>query len=137
MSAWDPRTGIYRDLSGAAAFDKRLRRTHSCITAWGRHIITGSPTLARAAQMSTPEQLAEALEITFDLFDAGLDIMRQNLKRADPSAADDEIDRRLVRWLHERPGAEAGDCGPTRGVTVACEPAQNGGSPDRCGPSEG
>ncbi len=62
--------------------------------------------------MATPDELAEALEITFDLFDAGLDIMRQNLKRADPLAAEDEIDRRLVRWLHERPGAEAGDCGP-------------------------
>jgi hypothetical protein len=62
--------------------------------------------------MATPNEIAEALETTFDLFDVGLDLMRQNLKRADPSAADEEIDRRLVEWLHQRPGAEAGDCGP-------------------------
>jgi hypothetical protein len=60
--------------------------------------------------MATTDEIAEALQTTLDLFDAGLDLMRQNLRRADPSATDDEIDDRLVNWLHERPGAEAGDC---------------------------
>lgn len=60
--------------------------------------------------MATTDEIAEALQTTLDLFDAGLDLMRQNLRRADLSATDDEIDDRLVKWLHERPGAEAGDC---------------------------
>jgi hypothetical protein len=47
---------------------------------------------------------------TLDLFKAGVDLMRQNLRRRDPTADEAEIDRRLDRWLHERPGAESGDC---------------------------
>lgn len=54
--------------------------------------------------------LAEAFQVTLDLFDFGVEVMRQNLKRAYPSATDDEIDDRLDAWLHERPGAEEGDC---------------------------
>jgi hypothetical protein len=69
--------------------------------------------LEEAPRIDHYGDLAEAFRTTFDLFDAGLDLMRQNLKRADPSANDDEIDRRLVKWLHERPGAEVGDCGPS------------------------
>jgi hypothetical protein len=60
--------------------------------------------------MATTDEIAEALQTTLDLFDAGLDLMWQNLRRADPSATDEEIEDRLVKWLHERPGAEVGDC---------------------------
>jgi hypothetical protein len=55
--------------------------------------------------------LAEAFQTTLHLFDFGVQLMRQNLKRAYPTATDEEIDARLDAWLHERPGAEAGDCG--------------------------
>lgn len=51
-----------------------------------------------------------ALRGTLDLYDLGLALMRQNLRRADPTATDQEIDQRLQRWLHNRPGAEFGDC---------------------------
>jgi hypothetical protein len=50
------------------------------------------------------------LRAAFDLFEAGVEIMRQNLRRAYPNADDQEIDARLREWLHHRPGAEFGDC---------------------------
>jgi len=44
------------------------------------------------------------------LFETGLDLMRQNLRRSHPEAGDEEIERLLHDWLLERPGAESGDC---------------------------
>jgi len=44
-----------------------------------------------------------------DMFTTGVEIMRQNLKRATPDASPDEIGRRLTAWIRTRPGAEAGD----------------------------
>ena len=52
---------------------------------------------------------SDAFRTTLDLFGTGLDLMRQNLRRDYPQADDDEIDRRLRQWLHERPGAASGD----------------------------
>jgi Rv0078B-related antitoxin len=43
------------------------------------------------------------------LFQAGILLKRQNLKRAYPQASEDEIDRHLKTWLETRPGAEQGD----------------------------
>ena len=56
--------------------------------------------------------------MTLDLFETGLELMRQNLRRDHPDASGDEIDPRLRAWLHTRPGAEYGDC-PGQPVTVA------------------
>ena len=55
--------------------------------------------------------------MTLDLFQTGVEVMRQNLRRRHPEAHDKEIERRLAEWLHERPGAESGDC-PGRPVDV-------------------
>ncbi len=52
---------------------------------------------------------SDAFRTTLDLFTAGVDLMRQNLRRNYPEADDDEIDRRLRQWLHDRPGAASGD----------------------------
>lgn len=52
---------------------------------------------------------AERLRIALDLHDAGVEMMRQNLRRLHPDADEGEIERLLLRWLHERPGAEHGD----------------------------
>jgi hypothetical protein len=66
----------------------------------------------------TTASIAAAFRTTLDLFETGLTLMRQNLRRADPQASDAEIDRRLREWLHKRPGAELGDCaGPLLDVT--------------------
>src|SRR5262245_3325911 len=61
--------------------------------------------------MSQPaEQLAaERLRLAFDLFATGEAPMRQGLRREHPDATDAEIEARLIAWLQERPGAEAGD----------------------------
>ncbi|HWW83710.1 MAG TPA: hypothetical protein VNZ26_08925 [Vicinamibacterales bacterium] len=59
---------------------------------------------------STTQSVADAFRTTLDLFDTGLDLMRQNLRRTHPEASDDEIERLLREWLLVRPGAESGDC---------------------------
>ena len=51
---------------------------------------------------------SDAFRTTLDLFTAGVDLMRQNLRRNYPEADDDEIDRRLRQWLHDRPGEAPG-----------------------------
>ncbi|NQW02589.1 MAG: hypothetical protein HQ485_01015 [Acidobacteria bacterium] len=57
------------------------------------------------ATQSPPWSLAVAL----DLFEVGVALMRQNLRRQFPAADDQDIDRRLHDWLRHRPGAEQGD----------------------------
>lgn len=57
--------------------------------------------------MSTEE--AARLRTALSLFDDGVALMRQNLRRAHPDASEAEIERRLRLWLRERPGAEHGD----------------------------
>lgn len=47
--------------------------------------------------------------VVFDLNEAGLAIMRANLRRRHPRATESEIEGLLVRWLRERPGAPGGD----------------------------
>ncbi len=41
-----------------------------------------------------------------DLFETGVNLMRQNLRRDYPDATEREIDDRLKTWLRHRPGAE-------------------------------
>ena len=65
----------------------------------------------------SPSSAAEAFRTTLDLFETGLDLMRQNLRRSRPDAGDEEIERLLREWLLERPGAESGDC-PGRPVDL-------------------
>ena len=59
---------------------------------------------------STTPSIADAFRTTLDLFDTGLELMRQNLRRSHPEAGDDERERLLRDWLLDRPGAESGDC---------------------------
>ncbi|HXW04050.1 MAG TPA: hypothetical protein VD833_02375 [Vicinamibacterales bacterium] len=53
--------------------------------------------------------VVEAFRSTLDLFQTGVDLMRQNLRRQHPEAGEEEIERLLRAWLLERPGAESGD----------------------------
>ena len=52
---------------------------------------------------------ADRLRMTLDLAEAGIDMMRENLRRRHPRADGVELERLLVAWLQERPGAEMGD----------------------------
>lgn len=53
---------------------------------------------------------AERFRTTLALFEAGVAMMRQNLRREFPEADESEIRERLTAWLRHRPGAEYGDC---------------------------
>lgn len=59
--------------------------------------------------MPSSQEARGALSVTFDLFDTGVRLMRQNLRRQHPDVGEAEIDRLLGEWLRHRPGAEAGD----------------------------
>ena len=54
--------------------------------------------------------VADAFRATLDLFETGVELMRQNLRRRHPDAGEAEIERLLDEWLLHRPGAESGDC---------------------------
>ena len=43
------------------------------------------------------------------MFEVGVSLMRQNLRRTHPAASEAEIESKLSAWLLERPGAEHGD----------------------------
>jgi hypothetical protein len=49
------------------------------------------------------------LRLALDLFDTGEAMMRQRLCRLHPDWTPGRIEEAVGRWLHERPGAEAGD----------------------------
>lgn len=55
------------------------------------------------------ETMARRLELTFALFDSGVDMMRQTLKRRHPSLNGEEIEQMIFEWLRTRPGAAHGD----------------------------
>lgn len=55
------------------------------------------------------ERFKRNMEITFDLYQAAEDMMRQNLRRRNPDATDEEIEEGIRQWLRHRPGAEYGD----------------------------
>jgi hypothetical protein len=55
------------------------------------------------------EKAAARLRMALDLFETGVEMMRQKLRRDHPDLADHEVEARLGSWLRERPGAEFGD----------------------------
>ena len=52
---------------------------------------------------------AERLRIALDLHDFGVKLKRQNLRHRFPDSTDQDIEAKLLEWLHTRPGAEHGD----------------------------
>ena len=59
-----------------------------------------------ATELTPAQKLAMAL----DMFEYGCAVMRENLRRAHPTADDARIEALLRDWLRTRPGAEFGDC---------------------------
>ena len=51
----------------------------------------------------------QKLRLAFELFDAGVSLMRQKLRREHPELPAERIDQLLAEWLSTRPGAEHGD----------------------------
>ncbi len=61
--------------------------------------------IQRAPELSDAEKLRQAIEMV----DAGIEMMRLNLRRQFPEDSEEDIGERLLAWLHERPGAPYGD----------------------------
>ena len=59
---------------------------------------------ARAA-----DEAAARLRVAMELFETGVEMMRQNLRRDHPDLSEHEVEARVKAWLRERPGAEFGD----------------------------
>jgi hypothetical protein len=55
------------------------------------------------------ESAAARLRVALELFETGLEIKRQKLRRDHPDLTGEEIEARVAAWLRERPGAEFGD----------------------------
>lgn len=53
---------------------------------------------------------AQKLEIALELFESGVAMMRETLKRQHPAESDAQIEERLRQWVRHRPVAEDGDC---------------------------
>lgn len=58
--------------------------------------------------MDSPE--AQRLRVALDLYEAGVQMLRQRLRRERPAASETEIDAAVNAWLLVRPGAVDGDC---------------------------
>ena len=58
---------------------------------------------------TTREKADALLRLALDLFETGVEMMRQKLRRDHPDLADHEVEARLGAWLRERHGAEFGD----------------------------
>ena len=64
---------------------------------------------------SAPPSMVDAFRTTLELFETGLEVMRQNLRRSRPEAGDGEIERLLHVWLLDRPRSGSWRlCRPTR-----------------------
>jgi len=55
------------------------------------------------------EIAVQKLRTAFELHEAGVEMMRQKLRRENPDLEEDAIEKLLAKWLHHRPGAEHGD----------------------------
>lgn len=56
-----------------------------------------------------PLRPEEKLRLALDLFESGLELMRQKLRRDHPELGSPAIERLLAEWVATRPGAELGD----------------------------
>jgi hypothetical protein len=62
-----------------------------------------------AAMSERPMRPEEKLRLALDMFDTGVDLMRQRLRREHPELDLAAIERLVEEWLSTRPGAEHGD----------------------------
>jgi hypothetical protein len=60
------------------------------------------------AETSSPTP-SEKLRIALELFESGVAMMRETLKREHPNESDAQIDERLRQRVRHRPGAEDSD----------------------------
>lgn len=83
----------------------------------------GPPRYNRTVHAESGSLIAERLRTALELYDLGLTVMRQNLRRRFPTDDDAAIERRLVDWRLQRQDAPDGDC-PGRLVPVPRQPSK-------------
>ena len=76
--------------------------------------------------MTDQERAIARLHTTFELFESGLRMKEQTLRRQFPQASDEEIQAQLNAWLEERPGAEFGDAEGIPGTWPRTRAPSNG-----------
>jgi hypothetical protein len=54
-------------------------------------------------------RIAERFQLALDLYETGVRMLRQKLRRQRPDATEAEIDAAVAAWHAHRPGAEHGD----------------------------
>jgi hypothetical protein len=59
--------------------------------------------------MPGEHDLAERFNTAVDLWNTGVALQRQRLRREHPADSPEQIAQRLTRWLQDRPGAQFGD----------------------------
>jgi hypothetical protein len=52
---------------------------------------------------------AERFRMTLDLFDLGVQMYRQRMRRENPHGSEESVEAQVQAWLLRRPGAEFGD----------------------------
>jgi hypothetical protein len=65
--------------------------------------------MASQAARDGGDRAAASLRAALELFEVGVAMMRQTLRRHHPALGDLEIEARVRSWLSERPGATFGD----------------------------
>jgi Rv0078B-related antitoxin len=65
--------------------------------------------MSSASAPDARDRAAARLRTALDLFETGVEMMRQKLRRDHPGLADHEIEAQVRAWLREGPGAEFGD----------------------------
>jgi hypothetical protein len=53
---------------------------------------------------------SDKLRIALELFENGVAMMRETLRREHPTESVAQIEERLRQWIRHRPGTEEGDC---------------------------
>jgi len=56
------------------------------------------------SEMADEQTPGERIEAALEMWEDGMCIMRENLRRRRPQASDDEIEDALVAWRRDRPG---------------------------------
>lgn len=102
---WSPGRGRSRILRHAAVGETRRDNQAGAV---------------HARAVTDHEAITARLEAALEMWDDGVQIKRESLRRSDPSASDAELDARIGVWLAERAGEDHGDrplaAGPPRSV---------------------
>jgi hypothetical protein len=60
-------------------------------------------TLERKSASAREDDLRENLLLTLDMFESGLSLMRERLRRENPDLPEEAIEEKLIAWLADRP----------------------------------